>query len=485
MIARRINPNAWPITLKVPLLVAGLMVAVSGLISERVLARLARMQQENLRALAATHLDGLSSTLVPLVLRDDVWEVFDILDRARGRDSGLRPVRTVVTGSDGRVIAASDPRWLKVKQELPTSLADRFADGATLTIDEATSRGYARRAIIHQDHKIGEIIAEIDIAPLLSERRNVLATLLATNGALTLILAAIGYLAVRRMLRPVRVLADHLHRARMGAVEPIADGLVERAGIEFGRLFRRYNAMAQAVNERQSLEARLAEEEKLASLGRLASGMAHEINNPLGGMLNAVDALRRHGERASVRETSLRLIEQGLHGIRDVVRAALMTYRSEPEPRSITSTDVDDLRLLIKPELRRKNLRLRWRNGLNDTAPVSASALRQVALNLLLNACAAAPSGSEVGFEVTVERGILRLTVTDSGPGLSERFRSYLENEDSGAAPIQDNAGLGLWMIRRMADELAGRVHVDTPPGGGTSIEFCVPLDNKDLRNVA
>ena len=141
---------------------------------------------------------------------------------------------------------------------------------------------------------------------------------------------------------------------------PIPSELVDRQSREFHDLFDRYNAMATAVNEREQLAAELAEEEKLASVGRLASGMAHEINNPLGGMFNALDSLRRYGGREEVRATSIRLLEQGLSGIRDLVRSTLTSYRADQRPRDLTPMDLDDLRLLVKPEARQRRLRLSW-----------------------------------------------------------------------------------------------------------------------------
>ena len=476
---------SWPISLKVPLLVAVLMLALSTLISERVLNRLAQIQQQNLIELTATYLDGLSSSLQPHVLRGDVWEVFDILDRSKGLDIGLRPVRTVVTKADGQIIAASDPTWLSVKDSLPASLKNLFLAESDLTVSEDINRAYARRRMVYQGRDVGAIYAEIDIAPLLAERRQVFSTLLITNALLALGLAAIGYLSVRRLLRPVRVLARHLDHGRRGEAKPIADEQIKGAGIEFGRLFRRYNAMVKAMKERQLLSARLAEEEKLASLGRLASGMAHEINNPLGGMLNAVDAVKRHGDRPSVRNTSIRLLEQGLHGIRDVVRAALLTYRPDTKMRPVDKAVLDDLRLLIRPELKRKQLRVSWRNTLSEEYPVSALAVRQAVLNMLLNACAAAPEGSTLGLRADVLDFELNITVSDRGPGLPEQYRNYLELTNGAAAPIQDNAGLGIWMIRRLADEMGGAISVDQPDKGGTSISLRVPLRQKEIRDAA
>ena len=117
-------------------------------------------------------------------------------------------------------------------------------------------------------------------------------SLIVTNAALTFVLALAAWLVVRRMMRPVQVLASHLETGMQRQVEPIPDAFLDKAPVEFRRLFEAFNRMAEAIRERETLSRQLVEEERLASLGRLASGMAHEINNPLGGLFNAIDTLK-------------------------------------------------------------------------------------------------------------------------------------------------------------------------------------------------
>ena len=78
-----------PLTLKVPLLVAALVIVVAVIISQVVLSRLIKDQETNLALLANAYLDGLSAAVLPAVIRGDVWETFDALDRARGQYTGL------------------------------------------------------------------------------------------------------------------------------------------------------------------------------------------------------------------------------------------------------------------------------------------------------------------------------------------------------------------------------------------------------------
>ena len=109
-----LNPRHWPLVLKAPLLVAILMFSVSAVITNQVLSRLQDIQQRQLQQLTSAYLDGLSTALTPAVVREDVWEVFDNLDRSRTQYRSLNVNWTVVLGIDARrlasVFAALQPR---------------------------------------------------------------------------------------------------------------------------------------------------------------------------------------------------------------------------------------------------------------------------------------------------------------------------------------------------------------------------------------
>jgi signal transduction histidine kinase len=380
--------RSWPLSWKVPLLTAALMIGIAATISQVVLGRLASDQESNLGALTNAYLDGISAAVVQPVTRGDVWETFDALDRARTHYTGVAARYVIVELPDKRVLAASEP--------------------------------------------------------------------------------------LQRMLRPLGTLTRYFERVREGRAEPIPEGDQSKISAEFRRLFDRFNAMARALNEREALAARLAAQEKLAVLGKLASAMAHEVNNPLGGIFNALDTLRRHGADPGVRDSTLNLLHRGLSQIRKVVRSTIVTYRPEGFCYGLAPADVDDLRMLVEPEAARKNLVLEWRNEVADRLPLAAGSVRQATLNLLLNACAASPPGGKVDLLAKVKNEALVVEIADAGPGLPSALAAYLVGE--GEAATLPGDGLGLWIVRRLVGGERGSIEVVSAATQGTTVRVTWPF---------
>jgi signal transduction histidine kinase len=476
-----------PISVRVPFVVTIFMIAVSGFASERVLTRLDQTQTRHIQALTDVYLEGLSLALVDAMVREDVWQVFDVLDRSQRHPTGLRPTETVVTTSDGVVIASSNALHVPSQSQLPNDYRQAFAGNLSISIPSGSQVAFGKRDVVYEGRPIGSIYAKVDVGPQIAERNEVLRTLIATNALLTLALAALASFIVARMMRPVRILTDHLERSGADNVQSIPQAIIGSVRPEYQRAFGAYNALAKAMLERQAVAAQLAEEERLASLGRLASGMAHEINNPLGGLFNAIDTLKRHGAEPAVRARSLDLIERGLKGIRDVVRSALMTYRADRDARMLKPEDIDDLELLIAPEARRRGVLLSWNTYVKEELPVPASALRQIILNLVLNACQASPRNTTVRVSVIADDHQLELTVEDEGIGLPSAAVEILSGGDGLPAPIGGGAGLGLWMTNRLVRENKGTVVVlSCGTFGGTKIAVKLPLQKQEaLRHVA
>jgi signal transduction histidine kinase len=475
---RKANPFRWPLAWRVPLIVVLLMLSVSVVVTDRVLTRLAETQTRHLALLSDAYLDGLSSAILPHVVREDVWEVYDALDRARQRYRGLDIAWTVVSDSRGRVLASSHPREFPLQALLSDRIKASNSAAPTPAMTEESGRAHLRRDLTYQGRTLGVVHAEVRIEGLIRERWEVLRTLVLTNAFLTLTLAAIGYVAVLRMMRPVRVLSAHLRSGAEGRMNSIPDDKLGSPASEFGILFRNYNTLLGSVNERERLLAKLAEEERLAALGRLAAGMAHEINNPLGGLLNAVSTLKRYGEKSAVRETSIRLLETGLRGIRDIVRSSLATYRRRDDQLLLTAADLDDLQILLQPEVKRKQLTLVWDNRVDRPLVVPAGAVRDAALNLLLNGCAASPMSATLTFMAHRTGAGLVLEVSDQGPGMPDGVLRYVNDYNDGQAPLNDREGLGLWMVKRLARDSGGRLMAYRKINGGTVVQLTTPESN-------
>ncbi len=482
--------KSTPLRVKAPLIVAVLTVCVAVIISQVVMSRLTESQEKSLQRLTSAYLDGVATSVLPHVIRQDVWETFDALSRSRKLYQGLNVQDVIVSLADGRILAASDPMTFPVAAPLPEAVSARFGDGRDLVIDDDRALAWVQRILVEGGEEIGSVYARLDLGPLMRERRQVLWALIGVNGLLTLIFAAIGYFTVHRLLRPVSTLHDHMERLKSGDPARFTPADIASQDTEFASLFRQFNAAVDAIEEREVLAQRLADEEKLALLGKLASVMAHEVNNPLGGMMNALSTLKKHGGDAQVREQSIGLIERGLRGIRHVVRAALVSYRGVKGARNddvLSARDLDDLKFLIQHETLRRKLNLCWRNHVPENIAIDGSAVRQAVLNILLNACEASAVGGSIVFEAALRHGHLEIGISDSGPGLPEEIRRMYENAGQDNLQPVGSSGLGVWTAARLIGRLGGSFTVEERSGGGSRIFLAVPLKEEKayLHDVA
>ena len=244
------------------------------------------------------------------------------------------------------------------------------------------------------------------------------------------------------------------------------------------------------ITERKRLQATLLISDRMASIGLLAAGIAHEINNPLAVVMGSIDAAMQHiGAAATHVETGRRdPLQQGLEDmrtassrIRDIVRDVGSFSRTE-DPELINV----DARVVMKAALRMADptLRLRARveahYGPLPFIAATESRLAQVFLNLLVNASQAIPEGRldrnciRVSTQ-TSEAGAAVITIADTGSGMSKAtlnrlFTPFFTTKDVGLG-----TGLGLSICRRIIASFAGTIEVESEVGCGTTVRVVLP----------
>ena len=294
--------------------------------------------------------------------------------------------------------------------------------------------------------------------------------------------AAVGYYLMRSISRPVAALRAAAVRVGAGDL----DARVTLPGSdELAELARVFDQMTADLKRHQS---ELLEAHRLASIGQVASGVAHEINNPLGVILGYVTLLRRDAQMAD--REDLRIIEDEVRQSLAIVAGLLDLAR----PVRLDRTDVDlrdvgrEAASRLEESGRSEGVEVRFRDGTVPTAFADEGKIRQIALNLLSNAVDAArdPAAEAPIVEVTwCERDRYAwLQIDDHGPGvapeaLARIFEPFFTTRTKGH-------GLGLAIARTLARAHGGDIHIEPRPGGkGTRASLSLPLDAATKRAAA
>jgi len=473
--------STWSGTARRLLLGFGAMVAIFGLASWVALAGLQRTQDAVARMKAA---------------EEDVRVALQLASAVR--DQYAHQAHTIIIGDESHLGFYSDAqrrvleltRQLRQSSSSPEALASVDAiEGASGELDGIFRQGIVPavvrgdRAFVQEEHARAQLVVTRiqDLAEALVARsegsiaaaraevesveRRTKAWIVALLLGAPLVAGAVSLYIGRSIARPIARLQEGAARLAAGRLDTRID--VDTPD-EFGALARQFNAMTASLTEHQD---RLVQSEKLAGIGRLAAGVAHEINNPLAVILGYARLLRKKAQGPLNDE--LKIIEDEAIRARDIVEGLLDLSR--PLPAGLARVDLreicDDVVARHREATGQDGAGIRVEGA--GAAPGAPAKLRQVLANLVRNAVEAAGPGGRVVVRVVEEPVQARVEVEDSGPGIAEAaaarlFEPFFTTKDRGT-------GLGLAVSRAIARAHGGDVTGESRREGGARFTLRLP----------
>lgn len=290
-------------------------------------------------------------------------------------------------------------------------------------------------------------------------------------------IVAIGlvFLASKVLTDPIQKMMDVIRQVKSGRLD---QQIKIQSHDELGELAIAFNRMIRMLRKNKELEAALAQQGKMASLGVLSSGVAHEINNPLGVILGYAGYLEKKIPEDDPMYTFIHDIKRESKRCKKIVQD-LLSYSRTPKP-VLEPVNINRLlRQII--DFSRNHTDLYHVSILQEFAPdipmISADAdqLRQVAINLLLNAGSAMTDQGEIKVTTCLEQDtFVRIDFSDQGEGISEEnlekiFEPFFTTKARGT-------GLGLAITKQIIDMHQGEIFIDSELGVGTTVSIRLPL---------
>jgi hypothetical protein len=294
------------------------------------------------------------------------------------------------------------------------------------------------------------------------------------------ICAALLFVLTYLIQRPMVELQEKI--ARVGDGDLTAHVSFAKRNDEVGDLGRDFNRMVNQL--RESLEeiqrlhqTQMSRAEHLATLGELATGLAHEIRNPLAGIAGVIEIVSRDLPTTSPAHAVVKDVRLEIAQINQIVTDLLQTARPHPpnKRRSDLNTTVEHAVMLARQQALSKPLSIELKKdpSLADVEHDSDQ-IHQVVLNLMLNAIQAIEGPGKIDVEVASMPGNATIRVTDNGRGihpdhLPNIFRPFYTTKGNGT-------GLGLSLVRRIVEDHQGHVEVNSQPGHGSTFLVVLPM---------
>jgi PAS domain S-box-containing protein len=241
----------------------------------------------------------------------------------------------------------------------------------------------------------------------------------------------------------------------------------------------------QDLTAHRVLEAQVAHQDRLASVGRLAAGIAHEVGNPLAGIALVAQNLRAEQPGTDVAERASQILQQSQR-IDRIIRALMSFSRADGElngrvAEQVTLADaIHEAVELVRLGSQERGLKLEESCAAALTVTGDHARLVQLFVNLLANGCDASPSGSTVAIDGALDRShqTARVAISDRGPGIPDDIRARVFEPFFTTKAPGKGTGLGLPVALSIAREHGGTISLETDAGRGTVFLVTLPIES-------
>lgn len=275
-------------------------------------------------------------------------------------------------------------------------------------------------------------------------------------------------------------------RDEIGVLGRAFNDMAESLAVSRAELTNKNNELLRANEELRQMQEHLLRSERLAAIGQLAAGVSHEIDNPVGIILGYAELLLEDFPAEDSRRNDLLAIIEECRRCRRITGGLLGFARTVPAQRELLSLNalVESLFASLRPQKLFKNIDLRFIPAPRPLFMLAdGDQLRQIFVNLMLNAAQAMGGQGMLTLELGEEEGKARVALSDAGPGISAQLRERIFEPFFSTKPRGEGTGLGLSVCRKLVEEHGGKIWVEEVYGGGARFQIQFPLAPDEEKN--
>lgn len=435
----------WRIALPFAALFAGLFVAVTFVAANQVSGAVERRLTTQAEKLAKL-LSGSPGLETSTSLLGYIREAYDA-EVALERGGKVAVEATTLSGPQGA--------WISGGRRLETL---RQGAGELQEVRGGTQTYLVAYAPLGPDRGL---LLLYDPAIVEAEKKKAVGPVLAVGGVGLFFVVLLAYVIAWTIARPVERLASTARRVSSGKLEVEIPPV--RGGSEIDRLVEAFRNMLEGLRRYQE---NLLQSERLAVLGQMAAGVAHEIRNPLSAMKMTAQLLREEApeDGREPYDVLLREIERLELAVSELFNAA---HPSRLQKERVGLSELaEEVLALLRPQLEHLSIRVERRFGAESGVEIDRNVFKRALMNLILNGAQSMPQGGDLVVGTEGRNGRVRFFVEDAGRGIPEEagkriFAPFFTTRDGGV-------GLGLSVTKRIVEDHGGKIDFETSPKGST-----------------